>query len=217
MISKLHYISQGVTPEEHLENIQKACASGVELVQLRLKNVGKKTVLETAKKAKEITGHFQTRLIITDYYKVAAAIKADGVYLEQSDICPTVVRKELASWQIIGGAANTLQGCQALIDKKVDYIGLGPFRLTETEGKPSPVLGEKGCLEIVEALKTDVPIIAIGGITLNDVLDIMITGVHGIAVSEEVTRNFNSILKFKELISGGAAQEQRWEPGTDKN
>jgi thiamine-phosphate pyrophosphorylase len=216
MISKLHYISQGGTPEEHLENIQKACASGVELVQLRLKGFDDKTVLETAKKAKEITERFQTRLIINDYYKVAAELKADGVHLGKSDTCPTVARKELASWQIIGGTANTLEDCKTLIDKKVDYIGLGPFRFTKTKDDLGPVLGEKGYLTILKELKTDTPIIAIGGITQNDVLDIIITGVHGIAVSEEITRDFNSISKFKEIINGGPTQEQRWEPGENK-
>jgi len=216
MINKLHYISQGVTPKEHLDNIQKACASGVELVQLRLKNVDEATVLETARKAKEITGRFQTRLIINDYYKVAAEVKADGVHLGKSDICPRIARKELASWQIIGGTANTLEDCQELIDKKVDYIGLGPFRFTNTKDNLGPVLGEKGYLTILEELKTDTPIIAIGGITLNDVLDIMITGVYGIAVSGEITRDFNSISKFKEIINGSPIQEQRWEPGENK-
>lgn len=216
MVNKLHYISQGATPEEHLNNIQSACASGIELVQLRLKDVNEKRVLETAKKAKEITDHFQTRLIINDYYKIAAAIKADGVHLGKSDICPTIARKELASWQIIGGTANTLEDCQTLIDKKVDYIGLGPFRFTNTKDNLAPILGENGYLTILEELKTDTPIIAIGGITLKDVLDIMITGVYGIAVSEEITRDFNSISKFKELINGGPEQEQRWEPGVNK-
>jgi len=216
MISKLHYISQGATPSAHLENIQKACASGAELVQLRLKNIDEAVVLETAKKAREITGHFQTRLIINDNFKIAAEVKADGVHLGKSDTCPTIARKELASWQIIGGTANTLEDCQTLIAKKVDYIGLGPFRFTKIKDNLSPVLGEKGYLTILEELKTDTPIIAIGGITLNDVLDIMITGVHGIAVSGEITRDFNSISKFKELISGGPTQEQRWEPGKNK-
>jgi len=71
-------------------------------------------------------------------------------------------------------------------------------------------------LTILEELKTDTPIIAIGGITQNDVLDIMITGVYGIAVSGEITRDFNSISKLKEIINGRPAQEQRWEPGENK-
>ncbi len=217
MISKLHYISQGKTAQVHLNNIQNACSSGAELVQLRMKGFDEQTVLETAKKAREITGHFQTRLIINDFYKIAAIVKADGVHLGKTDANPLIARKELASWQIIGGTANTLQDCKGLISKKVDYIGLGPFRFTDTKANLSPVLGENGYRIILEELKPSIPIIAIGGITQNDVLEIMNTGVYGIAVSGEITRDFNSISKFKEIINGGPTREQRWEPGENKN
>jgi len=212
MKTKLHYISQGLTPQEHLNHIHSACAAGAELVQLRLKKTNPKTILETAKKAREITNHFQTRLIINDYYKVAAAVKADGVHLGKKDTCPTVARKALASWQIIGGTANTLEDCQTLIDKNIDYIGLGPFRHTNTKHNLSPILGEQGYANIITELNTKTPIIAIGGITLNDVLDIMITGVFGIAVSGQITKNFNNISEFKALINGGKTPEQRWKP-----
>ncbi len=216
MIPKLHYISQGETPEEHLSNIQKACASGVELVQLHLKSQNQAIVLETAKKAREITEHFQTRLIINGHYKIAFEVKADGVHLEKSDICPTIVRKELASWQIIGATANTLKDCQKRINKKVDYISLGPFRVAKTKEDLILALGEKGYLTILNELKTDIPMIAMGGITMNDILDIMITGVYGIAFSEEITRDFNTISKLKEVINGGSAEEQRWNFGENK-
>lgn len=216
MIPKLHYISQGKTPEEHLNNIQSACSSGAELVQLRLKNIDEATVLETAKRVKEITDHFQTRLIINDHYKIAATIKADGVHVGKTDTCPTIIRKVLASWQVIGGTANTLEDCQVLLDKKVDYIGLGPYQFTKTKDNLSPVLGTNGYLTILEELSTEIPVIAIGGITLNDVAPIMNTGVYGIAVSGEITQDFNTISKFKEIINGGPTQEQRWEPGENK-
>lgn len=216
MIPKLHYISQGKTPEEHIHTIQSACTAGAELVQLRLKNMNNAVVLETAKKAKEITDHFQTRLIINDHYKIAAEIKADGVHLGKADTCPRIARTTLASWQIIGGTANTLEDCQLLLEKNVDYIGLGPYQFTKTKDNLSPVLGKNGYLTILEELHTTIPIIAIGGITLQDVSGIMNTGVYGIAVSGEITHDFNRISKFKEIINGGLTQEQRWEPGEKK-
>ena len=216
MIPKLHYISQGINVQEHLNNIQAACTSGVELVQLRLKQFDTKTVLETAKKAREITERFQTRLMINDFYKIAREVKADGVHLEQLNSCPKIVRKELASWQIIGGNASTIEECKKLIEKKVDYIELGPFRLNNLKNNSNNALGEKGFSTILSALKSNIPIIATGGITLNDILDVMITGVYGIAVSEEITRNFNSIPKFKEIISGEKVQEQTWKPNKIK-
>ena len=209
IIPKLHYISQGNSPKGHLENIQKACTSGVELVQLRLKNVSEKKLLQFAKEARDITSHFQTRLIINDHYKIAIAVKADGVHLGKTDACPTLVRKHLYSWQIIGGTANTLEECELLIAKEVDYISLSPFRLTPTKTDLNTALGLKGYAAISEALKTETPIIGFGGITLEDVIGLLERGISGIAVSEAITRNFDSIRLFNQLLKASSTQEQR--------
>ena len=209
IIPKLHYISQGNSPKGHLENIQKACTSGVELVQLRLKNVSEKKLLQFAKEARDITSHFQTRLIINDHYKIAIAVKADGVHLGKTDACPTLARKHLYSWQIIGGTANTVEECELLIAKEVDYISLSPFRLTPTKTDLNTALGLKGYAAISEALKTETPIIGFGGITLEDVIGLLERGISGIAVSEAITRNFDSIRLFNQLLKASSTQEQR--------
>lgn len=206
MIPKLHYISQGASPTQHLENIKKACVSGIDLVQLRLKNETNHVVLETAIKARKITSKHGVLLIINDHYKIAVQVQADGVHLGKSDTCPLIAKATLKTWQIIGGTANTLEDCQTLIDKKVDYIGLGPFRFTKTKGNLSPVLGQQGYVSLVKKLQTKTPIIAIGGIIQTDVPSIIKTGVHGIAVSGEITRDFNSISNFKTLINTDITQ-----------
>ena len=208
MVSKLHYITQGNTPEQHLENIQRACASGVEWVQLRLKKVDPKTLLEIAKKAREITGHFQTRLIINDHYKVAKEVNADGVHLGKSDACPLKVRAYLGKFYSIGGTANTLEDCKTLLEKKVDYIGLGPFQFTETKKNLSPVLGTVGYQVLLDELKTETPIIAVGGITLDDTTKIIQTGVYGVAVSAAITNDFTSIPVFHKILNAPSTQEQ---------
>ncbi|PHQ62097.1 MAG: thiamine phosphate synthase [Maribacter sp.] len=209
IIPKLHYISQGSSPKELLENIQKACTSGTELVQLRLKDFSEKDFSKLAKEAREITSHFQTKLIINDHYKIAKEVKADGVHLGKTDCSPTIARKHLYTWQIIGGTANTLQDCETLIGKKVDYISLGPFRFTTTKDNLSPVLGLNGYTAIIEALKTEIPIIGVGGITTEDVTSLLETGISGIAVSGEITRDFNTISTFNQLLNASATEEQR--------
>ena len=209
IIPKLHYISQGNSPKELIENIQKACTSGAELVQFRLKNVSEKKFLNLATEAREITSHYQTRLIINDYYKIAIAVKADGVHLGKTDTCPTLARKHLFSWQIIGGTANTLQDCEALITKEVDYISLSPFRTTPNETDLGSVLGLNGYTAIIEALKTKTPIIGYGGITTEDVTAILETSISGIAVSEAITQNFDAIRTFNQLLKASATEEQR--------
>lgn len=209
MIPKLHYISQGNTPKEHLDNIQKACTSGIELVQLHLKNISEKKFLKLSTSAREITSHFQTRLIINDHYKIAKAIKADGVHLEKTDVCPTIARKHLYTWQMIGGTANTLQDCEILLDKEVDYITLGPYRVEITKDNLNPPLGLNGYTAIIENLKTETPIIGAGGMTIKDVTDVLETGVSGITVSGEITRNFDSIKIFNQLLKASSTEEQR--------
>ena len=208
IISKLHYISQGDTPEAHLENIQKACTSGAELVQLKLTDVSDAKYLEIAKAARDITFHFQTRLIISSNYKIAKEVKAEGVHLEKTDVCPTVVRPNLYSWQIIGGTANTLEDCETLIAKNSDYIILEPFRLS-TEDSSTKALGLSGYTAISNALITEKPIIGFGGVTTNDVTDILETGISGIAVSDAITENFDSIKQFNQLLKASATGEIR--------
>lgn len=210
MIPKLHYISQGISPKDHITNIQKACTSGAELVQLRLKNVSDKKFLKMAYEAREITSHFQTRLIINDNYKIAKEVKADGVHLRKTDSSPILVRKHLYTWQIIGGTANSLQDCEMLLKKDVDYISLGPFRFTTTKENLPSVLGLNGYSAILDVLKTKTPILAVGGITTADVTDILETGISGIAVSGEITRDFNTIRVFNQLLKASSTAEQRY-------
>ncbi|GHC50869.1 thiamine phosphate synthase [Ulvibacter litoralis] len=210
MIPKLHYISQGSSPKEHLENLQKACTSGAELVQLRLKNISEKKFLKFAEEAREITAHFQTRLIINDNYKIAKTVKADGVHLGPTDTCPTIARKHLYTWQLIGGTANTFQDCETLLDKRVNYISLGPFRTTKTKENLPPVLGLVGYAAITDVLKTGTPIIGVGGITTSEVKAILETGISGIAVSEAITRDFNTIRTFNQLLNASSTAEQRY-------
>lgn len=209
MIPKLHYISQGSSTKEHLENIQKACTSGAELVQLRLKGVSEKKFLKAAAAAREITSHFQTRLIINDLYKIAKEVKADGVHLGKTDVCPTIARKHLYTWQFIGATANTLQDCESLIDKEVDYISLGPFRSTSSIDNEIKDLGLNGYTAIMEALNSEAPIIGFGDITTEDITAILETGISGIAVSTEITRDFNTIKIFSQLLNASSTEEQR--------
>jgi thiamine-phosphate pyrophosphorylase len=111
---------------------------------------------------------------------------------------------------MIGGTANTLQDCETLLDKEVDYISLGPFRLTTTKDHLSPVLGLNGYTAIIDVLKTETPIIGVGGITTEDVTAILETGVSGIAVSGAVTRDFNTIRTFNQLLNASLTDEQRY-------
>ncbi|WKD86675.1 Thiamine-phosphate synthase [Polaribacter huanghezhanensis] len=208
IIPKLQYISQGNSPKEHLENIQKACTSGAEMVLLDLQKVSDKKLLEVATTAREITAHFQTRLLLRGNYKIAKTVKADGVHLEKTDVCPSVARKHVFTWQLIGATANTLQDCETLLEKEVDYITLSPFRQTEKDDTIT-VLAINGFTLITEALQTETPIIGFGEITTTDVTAILATGVSGIAVADAITQDFDRIKEFNQLLKASSTEEQR--------
>jgi len=202
MISNLHYISQGESPEEHLKNIRKMCAAGANWIQLRLKNECLEKIQETAQKAKDICDEFQAKLIINDFPEIAKKVDAHGVHLGKEDHCPIKARKLLGPDKIIGGTANSLEDCEKLSTLQVDYIGLGPFRFTTTKKELSPILGVEGYGSLLNSLNAQgkmIPVIAIGGITLEDLPVLAKSGVQGVAISGWLTSYSNPEIIFKEI------------------
>ena len=201
----LQYISQGDTPQKHLQHIGKVCEAGCRWVQLRLKNVSALEYLETAQKARTICDQYGAVLIINDNIGVAGESGADGVHLGLSDTNPKAARVQLGDKAIIGGTANTLEDCLQHIADGVDYIGLGPYRFTETKKNLSPILGIQGYQEISNELKNrkqTIPVVAIGGILTTDVTRLFETGISGIAVSGLLTQEKeNNLEELIEMIN----------------
>jgi len=208
MIAKLHYLTQGNSPQEHLDHLQKACTSGAEWVQLRLNHFSDKKVLKYAEEAREITEHFQTRLILQDHYKIAKQMKADGVHLENTIASPSSVRKHLYPWQFMGATAHHLTEAEKLLLQELDYLYVGPFQNTNSESSTKP-LGLEGYTLILEALSTATPLFAFGDIQLEDVNEILATGISGLAIDKAISNDFNSIRVFHELLQASSTQEQR--------
>lgn len=207
MIPKLHYISQATTEALHLENIQKACSSGAELIQLDLEHILENERITLATEVLKITSHFQTRLIIRSYYKIAIELKLDGVYLLPTDSSPTHVREQLHSWQSIGAAAHHLQDCEDLINSGVDYIALGPFKNSTNDSIKA--LDLTAYSAIIETLKTETPLLAYGDITAADVNSLLHTGISGLVVSQAIQQDFNSIKTFNQLLGASSTGEMR--------
>ena len=131
-------------------------------------------------------------------------LKADGVHLGKNDMPIAEARKILGKDFLIGGTANTFDDVQAHYEAGADYIGCGPFRFTTTKEKLSPILGLEGYRSIVQQMKAEgihLPIVAIGGITLEDIPAIMQTGVTGIALSGTILRAANPVEETKKIVS----------------
>lgn len=205
-ISRLHYITQEIPGKTHWQLAEKACAAGVGWVQLRIKNSSHDEWLDIALKTLAVCKKYGSKLIINDNVDIARESKADGIHLGKTDMDPTLARKLLGDDVIIGGTANTFDDIKNLDEKRVDYIGLGPFRFTATKEKLSPVLALAGYQRLMRQCalhKINIPVIAIGGILREDVIPLLQTGVYGVAVASSIgmARDIHvAAVEFVELL-----------------
>lgn len=187
-----------------LEEIRNAVEGGCKWVQLRMKDSSKDEIIEVAEKAKEICKDSDCILVVDDHVDIAKELELDGVHLGKNDMNPNEARKILGEEFIIGATANTFDDIQNLRHLDIDYIGLGPFRFTSTKEKLSPILGIDGYTSIINQkndASINIPIVAIGGITYDDIESIMETGVNGIAVSGSLINAGNMTAETKKMIS----------------
>lgn len=190
MISKLHYITQGnIENKTHQELAELACKGGVDWVQLRVKDTPYEEWKAIALETKEICDKYGAKLIINDNPKLAVEIGAAGVHVGKEDMPLDKVREIIGPKMILGATTNTVEDIVSAYNHKVDYVGLGPFRFTATKDKLSPIVGLEGYYKIVQQLNKqgiEIPIIAIGGILLDDIQEIFSVGVHGVAAASAI-------------------------------
>ena len=180
------YISHFTPTIGYVEGIRMALEGGCKWIQLRMKDASAEEVLVNAEEALPLSRQYGAKFILDDHVELVERAGADGVHLGKNDMPVDEARKILGNGKIIGGTANTIEDIVRLHKQGADYIGCGPFRFTTTKKKLSPVLGLEGYKSIVQNMRDkgiDLPIVAIGGITVADIPAIMATGVTGIALS----------------------------------
>jgi thiamine-phosphate pyrophosphorylase len=165
------------TPEEI---VQMMIAGGARLIQLRDKDASAKELLDAARKCLPLAHAAGATLIVNDRVEVVLTADADGVHLGQDDLQVEEAREILGEEKIIGVSTHSLDQFRAALDTSANYIAIGPVFPTKTKVNPSPVVG----LELVrEARKlTDRPIVAIGGITVERVPEVIAAGADSVAV-----------------------------------
>lgn len=208
-ISHFHYLTQNLPEFTHEQLAEMACLGGSDWVQLRIKERSYDEFLTIALNTKEVCKKYNAKLIINDNVDIAFEVKADGVHLGKNDMNPVLARRHLGNNFIIGATCNTFEDIVEVVNAGADYVGVGPYKFTNTKKNLSPVLGLKGYLDIIEKCKSrniSIPVIAIGGIVMDDVQPLLETGIHGIAVSSAVNleldkiqaaRTFIETIKFK--------------------
>ncbi len=164
----------GYTHEELAEMVLRA---GVRIIQFREKKMSTREMVETAKRLRKLTSEYNALFIVNDRIDVALACDADGVHLGQDDM-PAEIAREIFDGIIGISTKNVTQAMNA--EKYADYIGAGPIFPTKTKKDAGKVIGIHGLAEIVRAVS--VPVVAIGAINRNNVLDVLKVGADGVAV-----------------------------------
>lgn len=182
----LQYISHFTPQISYAEGIRMALEGGCRWIQLRMKDAPAKEIIACAEEVLPLCRRHGAKFLLDDHVELVRQLDADGVHLGKNDMPVDEARKILGPDIIIGGTANTIEDIIRLHKQGADYIGCGPFRFTTTKKNLSPILGLDGYKSIVLKMKElgiDLPIVAIGGITVEDIPAVMGTGVSGIALS----------------------------------
>jgi len=159
--------------------VEEALNGGVTFVQLREKKLDYETFLKEAKRMKVLCEKYHVPFVINDNVEIAIASDADGVHIGQSDRKVSEVRAELGETKIIGVSAQTVEQAIRAQQEGADYLGVGAVFSTSTKLDADSVSFET-LKSICEAVS--IPVIAIGGISENNILELSGTGIDGVAV-----------------------------------
>ena len=169
--------------ESFLEKVETACRSGVTIIQLREKNLTTNQYYKLAKQVKEITDAYQVPLIIDDRLDVCLAVDAAGLHIGDDELPVSVARKVLGPEKILGVTAKTVKRALEAEEAGADYLGTGAIFPTTTK--------ENAPITLISTLKTicqtvAIPVVAIGGLTSENIDQLIGTGIAGVAVVRDL-------------------------------
>lgn len=182
----------------HGEQVGRLIAGGATFIQLREKHASPRDFFEAAKPAIEIARKNNVMIIINDRVDIARALGADGVHLGQDDLPPNAAREVLGPDAIIGFSTHSVEQAIDAAGLPIDYIAIGPIFETKTKENPDPIVGLDGLAEVKKNIG-NIPLVAIGGIDLDNVLDVLAAGADSIAL-------VSAIIGDPALISAKTAQ-----------
>lgn len=213
----IQFISHSNGNIGYIEGIKLALEGGCKWIQLRMKEASEEDIIATGIKVRQLCDDYGATLILDDQVQLVDRIGADGVHLGKNDMPVASAREILGENKIIGGTANSFDDIEAHWKAGADYIGCGPFRFTTTKAKLAPILGLEGYRNIIRKMREagiQLPVVAIGGITAEDIPAILETGVNGIAVSGTILRAADPKAEMAKLL-GLTAQLPKWQICSD--
>lgn len=182
----LQFITNTEAKASPAEQIRAVIAGGCRWVQVRMKDASDEEIGQVIAEIKPLCLETETFLLLDDRVELAKKLDVGGVHLGREDMLPSKARMLLGPAAVIGVTANTIDDIKAVRSLDVDYIGMGPYAATTTKKKLAPILGLEGVRNLcndMRQLEIDLAHVAVGGITLDDVVPLMEAGCNGIAVS----------------------------------
>ncbi len=202
-MKQLQFITHYTDKYSYYDSARMALEGGCRWIQLRMKEATEKEVEEEALRIQSLCKEYEAIFVIDDHVELVKRIHADGVHLGKKDMPILQARQILGEEFIIGGTANTFEDVQKHAADGADYIGCGPFRFTTTKKNLSPIVGLEGYRHIVARMREtgiQLPIVAIGGITYEDIPAIMETGVRGMALSGSILRAEDPVKETQRIL-----------------
>jgi thiamine-phosphate pyrophosphorylase len=185
-ISKFHYLTQDLPHRTHIEQAQVACQAGANWLQYRCLTKSDDELIAEINQLAEICDDWGTTLILTNHYHLLDKVDVQGVHIEDFDADFANIRASIGQDKTLGASATNIKrllSIQAV--GVVDYCGYGPYAHTNTKPNDKPLLGLEG-YDLLQRHQISLPVIAVGGIQINDVELLMNTGIYGVAVSAAV-------------------------------
>ena len=167
------------TDEEFLNIIEEAIKGGTTIVQLREKTASTKEFYDLALKVKEITSRYDVPLLINDRIDIALAVDSEGVHIGQDDMPAGIAREIIGEDKILGVSASTVEEAKKAEIDSADYIGSGAVFPTATKDDADSVSKEE-LKKIIDSI--DIPVVAIGGITVENAHTLKGSGIAGFSV-----------------------------------
>lgn len=202
-MEKLQFITDGIDAYETTCQALAAIEGGCRWVQIRMKDADNAEVLDAARRIIPFARKHGATVVIDDRVHLVAESGADGVHIGKEDMPPEEARRILGTDKIIGVTVNSLEDIFSVDKRLIDYMGMGPFQFTTTKKKLAATLGLDGYQRILSEARNrgiDTPVVAIGGITLGDVPELMSTGINGIAVSGAISRAENPVEATRDFM-----------------
>jgi thiamine-phosphate pyrophosphorylase len=202
-ISKLHYLTQDLETRSHVEQAQIACEAGCKWVQYRCLTKTDDELLEEIHQIAAICDDWGATLIVAEHIHLLDKADIQGVHVENMQADFRSIRNQIGKDKVLGASAHHLSDIERIAASAcVDYVGCGPFSLTDTKPNEYELVGLAGYRSIIAGMMergTDIPVLAVGGVRIDDVDALLATGVFGIAVSAAVNKAFEPGRAFKEI------------------